>query len=355
MVNAKALAEEVRKAIRSVQGSGPVPLHRPFINSDDAEMVRHAAATEPVGYGYIEEFEEELQLQTGSPHVIAVSSGTAALHLALLAVGVKPGDEVVVPPMTFAAAAAAVRYCGATPHFGSEANGQAAQIKVHLLGRPNLSVNTAHLPTPVIEDAAAALGSRGRQGLMCGTMAPIGILSFNNNKIVTTGGGGAVLTHSKTLADEVRHLATTARTQGSMVYRFDHDAVGYNYRMGNINAAMGLGQLLRLPAILRAKRKLFEAYEAAFDGIDEVRLLQPDEGTRPNHWMNAIIINDRIAENTRDVIVETLLEDEIAARALFTPLHTLPPYKDFPSDHNAAMEAVATFEETICIPSGSMS
>lgn len=351
MVNANALAEEIRKAIRNVQGGGKLELHRPFISMEDVEHVTHAVRAEPVGYGYIEEFEEELKLQTGSPYAVAVSSGTAALHLALLALGVKPGDEVVVPPMEFAAAAAAVRYCGATPHFGAQANGQSAQIKVHLLGRPDISVNNAVQPATVIEDAAAALGSRSHQGMMCGTMAPIGILSFNNNKIVTTGGGGAVLTHSSTLAERVRHLATTARTPGSMVYRFDHDAVGYNYRMGNIAAALGLGQLLRLPAILRSKRKLFQEYELAFDGIDEVRLLQPDEGTKPNHWLNAITV----PEEAFDVIMDALLEDEIQARALFTPLPDLPPYQNDPSEPDALKEARWQFRTTICIPSGAMS
>lgn len=351
MVSADALAREVVKAIREVWGGGALQLHRPYITEEDVAFVGHAARTEPVGYSYLDEFERELSLATGARYVVAVASGTAALHLALLACGVKPNDSVLVPPLTFAGAAAAVRYCGANPTFAA-AELFTAEMCVDLLGDPDRQIVSRWLTPgqiPTIEDAAAALGSRYR-GRACGTFGKFGILSFNNNKIVTTGGGGAVLTDDVYLADKVRHLATTAKVPSPFL--FEHDAVGYNYRMPNLAAALGLGQLLRLPSILRAKRKLHEAYVEAFAELEEVRLRTvTDPDAQPNYWLNSITVPGE----ARDTIMTALLDDEVQCRALFTPLPDLPMYVNAPEDPVALRKARHLFKTTICIPSGAMS
>lgn len=349
MVNAKALAGEVLKAIRSVQGSGPVPLHRPYISDEDVEFVTHATRTQPVGYGYIEEFEQELRLTTGARHVVAVSSGTAAIHLALEALGISHNENVTMPCLTFAGAAAAVRYAGCNPVFATYGTKSAAEIAVHLLGDPSPDITNVPNISPLIEDAAAALGSR-YGGKACGTFGAIGILSFNNNKIVTTGGGGAVLTDSEHLAKVIRHLATTAKKPSP--FFFEHDAVGFNYRMSNIGAALGLGQLLRLPSILREKRKLHDAYQEAFGELEEVTLRTVlDPAAQPNYWLNSITVPD----DARDTIMEALLGDDIQSRALFTPLPDLPMYANSPVEPDALRGARHLFRQTVCIPSGSMS
>lgn len=346
--SAALTAEKVLRLIRPIVGPGKVPLHRPFIDGDDGENVYATTMTDPVGYDMIQQFEAQLEITCGVKHAVAVSSGTAALHLALLVLNVEPGDVVSMPTMNFVAAAAAVRYCGAVPVFDMfELPGVKikARIGVHLLGRPDPEA-TQDGNIPVIEDAAEALGST-LFNRPCGGLGDIGILSFNNNKIVTTGGGGAVLTNDADVAKRVRHLATTAKIPGP--FHYAHDAVGYNYRMGNINAAMGLGQLRRLPSILKAKRELADTYARTFGDIAPPFL--PVAAGGENHWLNTIALENDIQ---RDMVLAVLRQEGIEARALFTPIHLQAPYRDCVSNPFSAAVAVERFSTTVCLPSGFM-
>lgn len=336
------LAAEIVSAVRKVTGPGQIPLHRPFVTEGDMYRVHY---TDPIGYDAVEKLEAELREFTGAKHAIAVSSGTAALHLALLGVGVLNGHKVAITPMEFAGAAAAIMYCGASPRFGY-ADGTAASITVHLLGTP-----THRVPDtirPIIEDAAAALGSF-YEGQPCGGFNTAGIFSFNNNKIVTTGGGGAVMTNDTQVAARVRHLATTAKKPSP--FFFEHDAVGFNYRMGNMGAALGIGQMLRLMDTVTIKRRLRETYAQALGHLEpDVKVCIEGQNARSNYWLNAITVRPEY----RDTIMEALWGDGISCRALYTPLHLQAPYRGYEVAVDSAAEAERLFATTICLPSGRM-
>lgn len=350
MGNTEALTRDIVAAVRKVTGPGKIDLHKPFATKADAENVYRAAVEQPVGHHYIAAFEELVADACGVKHAIAVSSGTAALHLALLVCGVGRGSRVSLPTLTFAAAAAAIRYCGADIVFDQPnlANVD-ARVAVDLLGDVDmtLALRGYHGPSPIIEDAAEALGSRFN-GKPCGSFGTIGIMSFNSNKIVTTGGGGAVLTNDDDTAERVRHLATTAKIPSP--FYFEHDMVGFNYRMSNMAAAFGLGQMLALPAILQVKRNIAAAYREAFAGLVYDRPEEP--GHRPNYWLNAITVPDKA---TRNAVLMALQAEGIAARAIFTPLHEQKPYQHWSFHHQSGVDAVERFQRTICLPSGATS
>jgi len=325
---------------------GRIALHKPFIDFGDRENVDHCVAGEPVGYGFIGFFERLLAETCGVEHAIAMSSGTAALHIALLAIGIKPGQRVRAPSMTFAGTAAAVTYCGAEPIFGPSAIAPAAMISVDLLGHPDR--NAYAFDGPIIEDAAEALGSRCMDK-PCGSFGDVGVLSFNNNKIVTTGGGGALLTNDGEIAHKARHLATTARITSDFYY--DHDAIGFNYRMSNMQAALGLGQLRRLESIVAEKRSIADEYEDAFVGLSGVKVMRESPTSRANYWLNAIEVDPQYREH----VLTTLHAHGIAARALFTPLPTMIPYRKCQRDRMELYEAEERFRRTILLPSGNRS
>lgn len=342
--SAALTAEKVLRIVRNVVGPGKMPLHRPFIGQEDADLVRDTILHDPVGYDMIVHFEDALTKACGVDYAVAVSSGTAALHLALLVLNVEPGDVVSMPTMNFVAAAAAARYCGALPAFDIPPDAGVklkARIGVHLLGVPSDGA-VSDGRVPVIEDAAEALGSR-LNGDPCGSLGDIAILSFNNNKTVTTGGGGAVLTNDPAIAKRVRHLATTAKIASP--FHYAHDAVGFNYRMGAINAAMGYGQLCRLSVILQEKRELADAYRAAFADM------MPPAVEGENNWLNTIVLENDIQ---RDMVLAVLRQDGIEARALFTPIHFQAPYRDCLKDADAGELADQRYRTTVCLPSGFM-
>lgn len=376
--------DAVVRAVRSVIGVSPVKHHAPDITQDDIASVDLCTVDDPVGYTRVRNLETKLARICQRSQAIAVSSGTAALHLALLAVGVKPGDEVIVPAMTFIAAANAVTYCGAFPviadvnhdglaarfagdpisgylaasHIGltrgsrhSQVTGRriAAIVAVDLLGMPcdlpKIAALAKGYGIPLIEDAAEALGS-SLAGQPCGSFGDVSIISFNNNKIVTGGGGGAVLTDDAAIADRVRHLASTAKTPSQFFY--EHDAVGFNYRMPNISAALAIGQLRRLPALVERKRTLALRYARAFDGMDGVTFQCELGDTRSNYWLNAIGVSGM----GRDAVMFALEHVGIPCRALFTPLHRQAPYADAPRISGACVSSERLFESIVCLPSG---
>ena len=359
-----SLASQCTRVIRELVGDGPVPLHAPSFGGNEWEYVRQcldSTFVSSVGK-FVDRFEAELASYTGAKHAVAVVNGTAALHVALQLAGVRRADEVLVPALTFVATAAAVRYCGAIPHFvDSEERTlgmDPAALKAHLLGIADVANGTCRnrhtgrviravvpmhtfghpvdldgllplakeLGLAVVEDAAESLGSLYR-GRHTGTFGLMGTLSFNGNKTITTGGGGAILTDDPELARAAKHLTTTAK----LPHRWDfvHDQVGYNYRMPNLNAALGCAQLEQLPSLIESKRRLFDRYRQAFSGVDGACLMAEPDGCRSNYWLQTLLLDPSV-ESARDSVLAATNDAGYMTRPAWRLLSGLPPYADCP-------------------------
>ncbi len=363
--------------------SRPVALHEPRFGGREIEYVTECIRTGWVSSAgaFVNRFEEEIARYTGARHAVLTVNGTAALHIALLMAGVRPDDEVIVPALTFVATANAVRYCAAVPHFadsdertlgldpgklaahlaritamrgGACINREtgrriAAVVPMHTFGHPvdmdPLIETCRGYGIPVVEDAAESLGAR-YAGRHTGTLGLLGVVSFNGNKVITTGGGGAVLTGDSEIARATRHATTTAKLVHP--WEFRHDQVGYNYRMPNLNAALGCAQLEQLPAFLEAKRALAARYADAFSRVVGVRFFTEAPGVTSSHWLNAIILDLEHAE-ARDRIIESLHRERIQARPAWTPMPRLPMYQGCPAMDLATAESL--FARVINLPS----
>lgn len=340
------LARKVVDAVTKVCGPGPKQLHKPEIGSLERAHIAEAVASGWVADGpYIERFEALLCKITGAQHAVAVSSGTAALHLAMVAGGLYAGRTVSMPSLTFVATANAIAYTGATPVFSEGVT----EISVDLLGHCKPGRVT-------IEDACQALGSE-YGGQKAGMFGILGCFSFNGNKVCTAGGGGAIVTDDEIVAGYIRHLANQAKGDYRVAkgVKLDvgfhgqdwHDQVGWNYRMSNLTAALGLAQLERLEEFLARKRKLAQRYLDAFAAIPGVEpWVEPEQG-RSNYWLNAIKVPDR---QTRIDTVHALIEAGYESRALQTPVHLLPMYAECPKGDMA--KSMLLWDRTICLPSG---
>jgi dTDP-4-amino-4,6-dideoxygalactose transaminase len=320
-------------------------------------------------------FEEDLEKYLGeNTKVAALSAGTAALHLALIECGVKPGDEVICQSMTFSASVNPIAYCGATPVFVDsepetwnmcpaglrhtiaerikKGKKPKAIIVVHLYGMPakmdGIMTIANEFEIDVIEDAAEALGSTYR-GQMCGTFGRFGILSFNGNKIITTSGGGALVCHSQEDKDQIVFLSTQARDNAP---HYQHSQIGFNYRMSNIVAGIGRGQMEVLDSRVDARRKMHDFYVDIFEDIAGVKVFsEPSEDFYSNHWLSAIIINPEITGKTREELRLAFLEDDIESRPLWKPMHLQPVFADAPYYGGNTSETF--FNNGLCLPSGS--
>ncbi|UPJ51959.1 LegC family aminotransferase [Bradyrhizobium sp. 200] len=353
-------------AVRGLLGDAgqPLALHEPEFAGREWDYVKDCLDTgwvSSVG-SYVDRIERDIASFTGCKHAIATSNGTSALHICLLLAGVDAGDEVLIPALTFIATANAVSYIRAVPHFvESEAvslgvdtgkldaylqetaqivNGVCvnrstgapikALVAMHVFGHPSdldaLVDLAQRWKLVLIEDAAESLGSY-YHGRHTGNFGRISALSFNGNKIVTTGGGGAVLTNDPELARRAKHLTTTARLPDR--WNFLHDEVGYNYRMPNINAALGCAQLERLPAMLQRKRQLATRYQQAFATLDGARFLSEPPGTSSNYWLNAIVLDENLAAY-RDDVLGALNDAGYGSRPVWTLMHRLSMYRDCP-------------------------
>ena len=307
-------------------------------------------------------------------YVAALSAGTAALHLALIECGVTHGDEVICQSMTFSASANPIAYQGATPVFvDSEpdtwnicpvaleeaikdriAKGKTpkAIIAVHLYGMP-YKVKEVHgvadkYGIPVIEDAAEALGSTYK-GQAAGTFGRFAALSFNGNKIITTSGGGALVCQTKEDKDKAVFLATQARDDAP---HYQHSHIGYNYRMSNITAGIGRGQMEVLDDRVAARRSMNAFYQDLFKDIDGITVFtEPNNDFYSNHWLSAILIDPTIAGKTREDLRLAFLEDNIESRPLWKPMHLQPVFADAPYYGSNVSEQL--FENGLCLPSGS--
>jgi perosamine synthetase len=341
-----------------------VPLHEPELSSREKELVTDcidSTFVSSVGH-YVDRFEEMLEAYTGARRAIAVSNGTVALQVALHLAGVKAGDEVLVPSLSFVATANAVAHCGAVPHFVDSCSvtlglapaalrdyldhvaesslGQlrnretgrriAAVVPMHTYGHPvdmaELMEFAGRMRIPIVEDAAESLGSWCRDQ-HTGTIGRLGALSFNGNKIITTGGGGAILTNDDDLATRAKHLTTTAKLPHR--WAFSHDEVAWNFRLPNLNAALGCAQMERLPKLIECKRRLADRYRQAFAGNTMFEFVTEPLHTCSNYWLNTIRLKSpRIS--IRDRMLAAANDAGYQCRPTWTLLHRLPMYKDCP-------------------------
>lgn len=352
------------EAIQTVIGTQAAALHEPLFAGNEWQYVKECLDTgwvSSVGK-FVDRFECDLANFTQSRHAIATVNGTAALHICYILAGIQPGDEVLVPSLTFVGTINPLMYCQAVPHFiDSESMhlgidhqrladylDEITQIKdktcinritqrpiralcvMHTLGHPvdlaPLLALCERYHLVLIEDAAEALGSFykgdhvGKQGLLSA-------LSFNGNKIITTGGGGAVLTQDLTLAKHAKHLTTTAKLPHAWL--FMHDEVAYNYRLPNLNAALGCAQLETLSTRLYAKRQLYQHYARCLEKWPQLRLIREPDFAKSNYWLNAIALEN--ADTThRDAVLSALNQNGVMARPLWQLQHTLPMFASMP-------------------------
>jgi perosamine synthetase len=354
------LAEDIIGALRSVLGAGNHALHEPCFAGSEMKYLNECIESTFVSSTgeFVTRFEAELAAYTGAKRAVAVVNGTAALQMALELVGVRQNDEVLVPALTFVATANAVSYLGATPHFVDSSEqtlgldaaalriwlGRCAAVDhqgcrnihtgrriravvpMHTFGHPceiiPLLEVAQEFKLMVVEDAAEALGSRSGNRHM-GTFGKLGALSFNGNKTITTGGGGAILTDDEEIADRAKHLTTTAKVAHR--WEYVHDQIGYNFRMPNLNAALGCAQLEKLPCFLASKRRLYARYREAFAGLAGVSLMAEPAGCKSNYWLQTLILDEGKSAQ-RDEILAATNDAGITTRPAWQLMPELPIY-----------------------------
>lgn len=351
-------------------------LSSPHMGGTEEKYIREAFAENwiaPLGPN-VDGFEEDIrQFLGGDVHVAALSSGTAAIHLGLILLGVQPGDEVICQSMTFSASANPIAYLGAKPVFvDSEADTwnlspewlekaiedrmakgkkPKAIIVVHLYGMPAKMDEILRISgkygIPVLEDAAEALGS-SIDGQMCGTFGDIAILSFNGNKIITTSGGGALVARDAAVVDKARFLSTQARDPAP---HYQHSHIGYNYRMSNICAGIGRGQMEVLQQRVGQRRAMFDWYMETFGATTGIAFQQEPEGYFSNRWLTALLLHKQETGYDREALRLKLAEDNIESRPLWKPMHLQPVFEGTPFYGDGTSEQL--FQNGLCLPSGS--
>ena len=358
-----SIAKETILFTRSIYGEDIVPLHRPLFKGNERQYLVDCIDSNfvsSVGSKVIE-FENSVAKFTGSKYAIATVNGTAALHVAILIAGVEPGDEVLSQALTFIATCNAITYAGAKPVFidvDSDTMGLSpaalknflednavktsrgtfnknsgkkisACIPMHTFGFPcrigEIAQVCADWNIALIEDAAESLGSYvGKKHT--GTFASMATLSFNGNKVITTGGGGMIITDDIDVAKRAKHITTTAKVPHP--FEFVHDETGYNYRMPNLNAALGCAQMERLGDFLQSKKKLADQWDIFFNGKD-VDFIKAISGNNANHWLNAIILKSR---DDRDSFLNVTNDNNVMTRPIWTLMSKLPMFKDCQTD-----------------------
>ena len=382
MTSGSSLPQELLAALRKVlpDKTRIYPLHEPVFGGREWEYVKACIDTGMVSSvgTYVDKFERMLEEYTGARHAVAVVNGTAGLHIALKLAGVMPGDEVLVPALTFVASANAVTYCGASPHFvDSEEqtlgldpdklhdylkkvtemrSGACVHKKTGKVIRAMLPMHTFGHPVrldeclrvardfriALVEDAAESIGSL-YHGKHTGTFGLLGVLSFNGNKTITTGGGGAILTNDRELAQEAKHLTTTAKIPHAWDYR--HDEIGYNYRLPNINAALGCAQLEQIEELITQKRELASNYQQKVQ-LKSLRHAVEPTSCRSNYWLNAIFLPSEI---DRDSVLAATNKAGIKTRPVWRLISTLAMYKK--AKHSELSQAKKIESTLINLPS----
>lgn len=364
MYETSVLARQCINAIQLVVGEGSAVLHEPQFNGNEWKYIKECLDSTYVSSvgKFVDRFESDLATFSDVRYAVAMVNGTCALHIALHLAGVKPGDEVLIPALTFVATANAVSYCGATPHFidseestlGVDPNGLREYLQgitevrdgqcfnrntgcvirslvpMHTFGHPvdieGVLAVARDFGLSLVEDAAESLGST-YQERHTGTFGLMGVLSFNGNKTITTGGGGAILTNDEELAKRAKHLTTTAKIPHR--WNYVHDEIAYNYRMPNINAALGCAQLEQLDKNLKAKRELFERYRVAFENIPHVNIVNEPANCKSNYWLQTMIIDETVSDE-RDTLLAATNDVGLMTRPVWTLLHRLLPYQKCP-------------------------
>ena len=380
------LAERVIAAVRAAAADheAPQPLHDPVLEGREIAYLTECVETgwvSSVGK-FVDRFEQDLAAFTGVRRAVAVANGTVALHACLRLAGVEPGDEVLVPTLTFVGTVNPIAYAGAVPHFvdseeatlgvdpdklagylehllagGSDGprnrnTGRRvrALLVMHTYGHPvrlrELAAVCQRFGLVLIEDAAESLGSYYR-GTHTGNVGRLSAISFNGNKTVTTGGGGAILTNDEALGALAKHVTTTAKLPHR--WAFNHDMVGYNYRMPNINAALGCAQLEQLPGFLEAKRALALRYMETFRDVPGVRVFAEPAECRSNYWLNVLLLEPG-DESRRDAVLEATNTAGITTRPAWTPMHRLPMFASAPRMDLCTAESLE--RRIVNLPSG---
>ena len=352
-------------------------LSSPHMGGTEQKYVQSAFDTNwvaPLGPN-VSGFEEALEsFLNNDVHVAALSSGTAALHLGLLLLGIEAGDEVICQSFTFSASANPILYLGATPVFIdseietwnmcpivleeaikdriSKGKKPKAIIAVHLYGMPfkvdEINAVANKYGIPILEDSAEALGSTYK-GQKCGTFGDIGVLSFNGNKIITTSGGGALVTNDLKVKEKTIFLATQARDKAP---HYQHSEIGYNYRLSNICAGIGIGQMEILEKHVHLRRAMHTFYLDIFKDIESVTVFhEPNSDYFSNHWLSCILLDSGKLGKTREDLQKELEKLNIESRPLWKPMHLQPIFAKFP--FYGAKIAEGLFENGLCLPSGS--
>lgn len=375
----KYLHENIKKKFKK----NSLPLHEPIFNkTEEIFLIRCIRSSFVSSNGKnIFLFEKRLRAITKSKHVVAVVNGTSALFLACKALRINKNHEVLVPSMTFIGTVNAISYCNAIPHFVDIESenlgidfkkldyylGKILKVKknysinkktnkivkfiipVHLFGHPCKIVECIHLAKKykltIIEDAAEGLGSYYKNKHV-GTFGLVGVLSFNGNKIITTGGGGAIITHSKKIANNVRHLSTTAKIKNKL--ELAHDLIGYNYRMPNLNASLGCAQLKKLKLFLKNKRRLFNRYNKIFKNNNYFEIFKEKIHCKSNYWLQTIILKKKYSKYKKKII-EDLNKKGLEVRPVWKLIHTLKPYKKMPKMN--LVNSLNLYKRIINIPS----
>lgn len=357
-------------------GNQKIWLSSPHMGDHEMKFVQEAFDTNwisPVG-PHISRFEQELAVYNGVAHAAALGSGTAAIHLALIVLGVSRGDEVICSSFTFSASCNPIVYQGATPVFvDSEEetwnmdpallerailDRQAvtgklpkAIIVVHLYGMPArieaIMGIAKKYSIPVVEDAAEAIGSHVN-GKKLGTFGDLGVFSFNGNKIITTSGGGALVSENKAWIEHARFLATQARDQAP---HYQHSQIGYNYRLSNICAGIGRGQLMVLNDRIASRRANYAFYERALADLPYITFIPEPQSSFSNRWLTTILVKNTDGQIDREVLRIALEAENIESRPLWKPMHLQPVFRDCPAYVNGVSERL--FDTGLCLPSGS--
>jgi len=359
----KNLAYLISSSIKKVVGKGAHQLHEPSLSNRELEYVSKTIKTRFVSSAgkYVNAFEKKFKRYVKSKNAIAVTSGTQALYISLLACGVEKDDEVLVPSLTFVGTVNAIKNLGAIPHlidsnikknFGVDCaklekylseivilkNGECFNKKtkkrikvilpVHIFGHPCDIINVIKIAKKyklkVVEDAAEAVGSFYEKKHL-GTFGDIGCFSFNGNKIITTGGGGMIVLNNNFVAKRIKHLTTTAKL--SHKWEYIHDETGFNFRMPNINAALGLAQLERIDLFIKAKRKLFKKYYTELKNIKEISLFEESTNSKSNYWLQTIVL-DKKSSSKKNIILRKLHKAKIFSRPAWKLISELKPYKN---------------------------
>ncbi len=376
------IAQQVFTVLKEMFPNGAA-LHEPHFSGRESSYVQECISTKWVSSvgKFVDRFESDLAAYTGAKKAVVVGNGTEALHTCLILSGLQPGDEVLIPALTFVATANAVIYCGATPHLVDSdeislgvdpikletylkkntelKNGECinkntgkrikALVPMHTYGHPVdldfIAQICRDFEIDLIEDAAESLGSTYK-GKHTGNWGKLSALSFNGNKIITTGGGGAILTNNEKLAAHAKHLTTTAKIPHAWEYFHDHTA--YNYRLPNLNAALGCAQLEQISSFLDKKRNLAQRYFKNFSTLSGVKIFAEPQYAKSNYWLNTLILNEENASE-RNAILTLCHDNKILVRPTWILMHKLPMYQNSPKMDLSTAESLE--KRLISLPS----